>query len=388
MRINLLRNILIACLCLTGLQNIKAATNASSKPGTRIIHYSDTVKIKRSIFAVPVQSTDSGNYGFHLQMSKDSLTYIQTGIYFYANASDKYSSSEDAVQVNGGTPQVYLSSYTSDNVQVCINTMSDYAKGKRIRLYVNALNSGNYSLSLADIFGMDTAAYNLYLVDNSKQDSVDIIHTKSYPFTINWADTTSYGAYRFVLAIEHKPVKPYMLFTFSGEKISTGVQIGWQAINAGNYTGYVLQKRNNNNGYDSLYSVQSDPNIPVYQFVDTHPIIGNNVYRLQQSGITGAITYSDNITISYSSSSPNGALNVYPNPAKTTMTISMASNAISPSTYVADIYDLSGTHVNHQVVTGGSWTNDVSSYKNGLYIIEIKDTSGNLIGHSKFMKSN
>jgi hypothetical protein len=70
------------------------------------------------------------------------------------------------------------------------------------------------------------------------------------------------------------------------------------------------------------------------------------------------------------------------------MTISVASSTIGASSYVADIYDLSGVHVKHQVVSGTDWTNDVSNYKNGLYIIEIKDTNGNLLGQSKFMKVN
>ena len=377
MRINLLKIILAACLCFSGLQNVRAATK-----------YSDTLKTKRTSYAMPVQTKDTGNYGLHMQMSRDAQNYAQTGIYFYANASDKYRDSEDAIVVNGGTPLVYISSFTSDNVPVCINTLADYAKGKRIRLYENAVYNGAYTLSLADIFGMDTAAYNVFLIDNEKQDSVDIVHTKSYAFNVSVSDTGSWGAYRFVVAIEHKPVGAYKLSSFSGQKVSAGVQLDWQAVNAGNYTGYTLQKLNTTGGYDSLYAVQSDSSITAYNFTDTHPIIGNNVYRLMQNGISGNITYSGTITIGYGSSTPNGAMNLYPNPAKTTMTVSMASNTTSASTYVADIYDLSGARVDHQVATSSSWTNDVSSYKNGLYIIQVKDTNGNLLGQSKFMKVN
>jgi hypothetical protein len=389
MKINLLKLNIIAFLFFAGMFHIKAATNKYlTKADFKISHRIDTSKIMRSINAMPVQTTDTGNYGLHMQISMNSETYAQTGIYFYANASDNFNQYEDAIVVNGGSPLVYIWSYTYDNVAVSINTLADYAKGKRIRLYVNAVYNGNYTMSMADIFNIDTTNYNIFLVDNKLKDSVDIVHTKAYPFTLNGYDTASYGAYRFVLAVEHKAVAAYKLSAFSGEKVSTGVQVNWQTINASNYTGFILQKENSAGGFDSLYSVQSASGVNAYSFTDTHPTMGDNVYRLQQNGISGGITYSGNITIGYNNAAPNGAINVYPNPAKNSMTISVASSTIGASSYVADIYDLSGVHVKHQVVSGTDWTNDVSNYKNGLYIIEIKDTNGNLLGQSKFMKVN
>jgi hypothetical protein len=389
MKINLLKLNLAALIFLAGMWNMKAIANKyivkSALNSTQNI---DTSKIVRTVNSMPVQTTDTGNYGLHMQISKDKQDYAQTGIYFYANASDKFVQNEDAIVVNGGMPLVYIWSYTSDNVAVCINTLSDYARGKRVRLFVTAVYNGDYSLSLADIFNIDTASYNVYLVDNEKKDSVDILHTNSYPFTINNGDTASFGAYRFVLSIQHKPIGPYSLSAFSGKKISTGVQLNWQAINAGNFTGFTLQKLNSGNSFDSLYCVQSDPGTTYYSFTDLHPVIGNNVYRLQQSGVNGSITYSSNISIGYNTASPNGSMNIYPNPASSTMTVSILSGSATVVTYVADIYDMAGNHVNHQVANTGQWTNDVSAFKNGLYIITIKDANGNLVGQSKFMKAN
>jgi hypothetical protein len=412
MKNNLLTISVLVGVFFVGLQNTNAATinkrmeTAKSNSAPKICkpvqafadtivkkHLQKTAGINKSFYGniaynMPVQTTDSGNYGFHLQLSQNQYNYIQTGIYFYTNASDKYVFNEDAAQIDGPSPGVFLSSYSSDNKLLCINTMSDYAKGKRIRLYVNATWSGTDTLSLADIFGMDTVSYNLYLIDNQKHDSVDIVHQRAYTFNINLADTNSFGANRFVLSIEHKPVEPYKLSAFTGQKVSSGVKIDWSAVNAGNYTGYTLQRLNNAGGFDSLYSIQSDPNTTAYSFIDTHPQMGNNVYRLEQNGITGAITYSAAITVSYSSISPNGAINVYPNPAQNSMTVSLASNTINSPTYVADTYDLSGNRVSHQTVSAALWTNDISKYKSGLYFIQVKDTNGNVVGQSKFMKSN
>jgi hypothetical protein len=331
-------------------------------------------------------NTNSVNAGLHVQMTLDSANYAQTGIYFKNTATDKYVSSEDAVEIDGGTPQVFLSSYSSDSVKLSINTMADYGQGKRIRLYANANYSGTYTLSLADLTGIDTTDYNIYLVDNKLADSLDLVHSKTYSFTLNTADTTTFGSNRFVLAVDHKAVKQYQLATFTGQKVSTGVQLKWTAVNAGNYTGYTLQKLNADGGYDSLYSVQSDTSTTAYNFIDTHPIIGNNTYRLAQNGITGAITYSAVVTIGYNSSTPNGALTVYPNPAQSIININIPSSTISSPNYVADIYNASGQIVNHQTVTNSSWSNDVSSYKLGLYVLQVKDTNGNIVGVAKFIK--
>jgi len=169
--------------------------------------------------AIPVigQTTDSGNYGFHLQLSKDKSNYIQTAVYFYTHASDRYVKSEDAAEVDGPLADVYLSTYSSDNKELCINTLSDYVNGKRIRLYVAATSSGTYSLSLADIFGMDTTKYAIYIIDQQKKDSVEIVNNAGYSFNINLADAHSFGANRFLVSIEHKPRACYKLSYFWGQ---------------------------------------------------------------------------------------------------------------------------------------------------------------------------
>jgi hypothetical protein len=336
---------------------------------------------------LPLPDTSSGPPGgLHLQLTLDSNDFAQTGIYFSNAASDKYVPSEDAMQVDGGMSLVYLSSFSSDSVLLAINTMAGYTYGKRVRLYVNAVSSGVYTLSMPDIAGVDTTNYNIFLVDNQKQDSLDMVHYKTYSFNINTSDTTSFGSNRFVLAIDHKPVPQYILATFSGQKVSTGVQLNWTAVNAGTYTGYTLQKLNASGGYDSLYSVQSDTSITAYSYIDTHPIIGSNVYRLKQNGLTGAITYSASITVGFNSTTPTGALTLYPNPASSTINATITSSTINTPAYVVNIYNSLGSLVDHQTVSGITWSNDVSSYKQGIYVLQVKDINGNIIGQSKFVK--
>ena len=158
-------------------------------------------------------------------------------------------------------------------------------------------------------------------------------------------------------------------------------------MNAGNYTGFILQKLQPDNTYAGLYTVQSD-SASSYSYVDAHPILGNNVYRLAQSDVTGNMTYSAPVTIGYSTTSPNGSLTVYPNPAKTTINISLSSATANISDYTSDIYSASGQLIKHEAVSSTNWADDVSAFKYGIYIIRIKDNKGDLVGEAKFSKIN
>jgi len=346
----------------------------------------DAVTLGRHTDALSTSVTPTAEApaGLHLKLEEDSVIYDEVGIYFSNAWSDKYDNN-DSFDLDGLNPQVYLSSFTSDSVRTSINALSSYTSGKRVKLYVKAVADGSYTLSMEDFTNIDTSLYNVYLVDNLQKDSVNMVTTKSYTFSLVAADTSAFSS-RFVLAVELKNLPAYQLANFSGQKVTTGVQLNWKAYNTGNYTGFVLQKLGTGNNYNALYTTQSDSAVN-YSYVDQHPVLGSNVYRLQQSDITGKITYSAPVTIGYNSTSPNSVLNVYPNPATTIINVSLTSSSTNAS-YTADIYNSSGSIVGHQTVNSNTFTHDVSNYKLGVYIIQLKDNTGNLLGISKFVKVN
>ncbi len=331
------------------------------------------------------EALPSGLAGLHLQIMQDTSTYTQTGIYFNQSWNDKYSPLEDAIDLDGTAPKVYLSSYSSDGARLCINGLGSYSQGKTVKLYASATTSGTYTISLADINNID-ALYNVYLRDHKLNDSVNLRSTNAYSFTINTGDTSTYGASRFDLVLEREALPPYQLLTFTGQKISSGVQLNWVANNTGTYTGFVLEKEGLNNTFTPIYTVQSNNNSN-YNFVDSNPVVGNNIYRLAQNDINGNVTYSSLITIGYNSVSSNGYFSVYPNPSKDMINILVNSTAATTANYTADIYNTSGGLMDHRVLNTYSWTEDISSYKEGVYIIVLKDNSGDVLAKSKFIKT-
>jgi len=321
----------------------------------------------------------------HLKLMQDSTTYDECGIYFNKGWSDNYDNYDSYYQV-GLAPKVYMASFSADNVITGVNALDDYKQGKKVKLYVKAINDGLYNLQLEDLKDIDTALYNVFLVDKQRNDSLDMARYRSYAFNLSVADTSSFSN-RFELSITQKSGVQYQLLSFTGQKVSSGIQLNWHTYNAGNYTGFIVQKLNANGTYVTIDTTTSNGNAD-YAYLDRQPVTGKNTYRLQQNLFNGTISYSSPVTIVYSNTSPNGNLTVYPNPSRNIINISLPSApAITPN-YSADIYNTSGSQVAHETINSDTWTQDISAYKLGVYVIEVKDTNGNLIGKAKFVKVN
>jgi hypothetical protein len=322
--------------------------------------------------------------GLHLKLVQDSVNYDECGVYFYKKFSDNFDSN-DARDLDGTGGQVYLSSYSADDVLTSINTMGDYKGGKRVKLFVKFSTTGIYQLQMEDIANFNTNKYSVFLLDKMLNDSLDLTLYKSYNF--NYTPGTPNDSTRFVLAIEHKPIPHYALLVFSGQKSSQGVALDWKTVNEANYTTFVLQKLGSNNTYVFLDSLQSDSS-GAYGYTDQHPVLGNNTYRLQQTDGLGNITYSAPVTIGYNSTSPDGGLTIYPNPSRSMITVSLATGSTATAVATADIYNTSGVLVEHKVVNSNSFTHDITSYNLGIYVIQLKNSNGVIVGKSKFVKVN
>ena len=359
----------------TSLMSLKNADSLSFASTTRELSLASTTK-ELSLAPTPVS-----NYGYlHLKLSADTNTFTETGLYFSSGWTDKFDGNEDAPDLDGPSPKVYLSSFTSDGTRVGINEMGDYIKTKRVKLFVGAKVTATYQLELSDIKNIDPL-YNVFIVDKLLKDSVDLRTTNSYSFTITATDTTTFGANRFELAVEPKALPPYKLISFTGAKDNAGIQLQWKTANEGNFTGFTLQKLSGTQwvGIDSLQSNSSG----AYSYTDVKPSLGLNSYRLMQNGITGNITYSSVVVVDYTTLSTNGVLSVFPNPTRSDLNIYVNLPA---STYNLRIYNSFGGVMKQQSLSGTNWVEDVNSYNAGTYVVEVIDNKGGLVGKLKFVK--
>ena len=348
------------------------------------------------------KSTDQPLSGLYMKLAQDSITYDYCGIYFRSDWVSTFKTG-DAIDLDGLSPKVYMSSYTSDGVRTAVNHQPDYTKGVKVKLYADAISDGIYSLNIEGIRNIDTL-YDIFLIDHYKQDSLDMRRYSSYAFNIYKSDTSSFGGSRFELSIHPRPLPPYKLLNFAAQKASESVQLTWKTENEANYTGFVLQKQDGTQ-FNQLNSQQSDGS-GSYTFVDHNPILGSNTYRLQQSGITGSITYSSPVTIMYSqSATTNSGLSVYPNPVKDMINLTINQNSVNvnsangsiiinpsaPATgavsYSVKIMTIMGTVIASDNSAGVEWHQNAVALAPGSYIIQVinnKDKS--LVGKSIFVK--
>jgi len=110
---------------------------------------------------------------------------------------------------------------------------------------------------------------------------------------------------------------------------------------------------------------------------------------LQQNDVDGNISYSSPVTITYNNSTATQSIfTIYPNPATELITVNLTSIIKKSASYTSNIYNTAGEVVGHRTVTGDSWTEDVTAFKSGIYVIELRGGDGAVIGKSKFVKTN
>ncbi|MGZ3749820.1 MAG: hypothetical protein ACXVB0_15155 [Mucilaginibacter sp.] len=134
-----------------------------------------------------------------LQLAKDSINTDNIMIVFNPAAKTSYYGGEDAPALQGFGLES-LASFSSNNIALAINAEPLTKKGLTISLRVAAKEDGIYKLQMLTIESLP-AAYDIWLKDSFKKDSLSFRDNASYAFNIYKKDTTSFGSHRFKLVI-------------------------------------------------------------------------------------------------------------------------------------------------------------------------------------------
>ncbi|HVW15274.1 MAG TPA: T9SS type A sorting domain-containing protein [Mucilaginibacter sp.] len=320
-----------------------------------------------------------------LQLALDTMNTDGIIVNFNSGASTAYKPQEDAIY-RVGTGKVSLSSLSSDNKALAINT-EPLSNGLVIPLKVAATVGGAYTLNMKSISGIPQI-YDVWLKDAFTKDSINMRTTASYSFTISTSDTTTFGSNRFSLVMEEDPALAYKLLSFTGDKIDgkPQVQLVWKTQNEQNYTHFTIQRSTDNGKtFDVIGSITSS-GLGAYSFLDKSPSRHNdNQYRLKQEDISNNITYSSIVTVRIDGRMPRN-LNLYPNPALSTIYLDIDPKAGATS-YSIRITNSCGTVVKYAVVTDTHWQDNVSRLLTGTYLVQVvNDKDNSIIGQAKFVK--
>lgn len=321
------------------------------------------------------------NSSMILQLRTDSSNYDGIGLFFNKNNTANYDQN-DAADLDGMTPAVYLSSYSADNRRLGINQMPLANKQMRIKLFVDATSGVNQQLRITEMANI-APKFNVYVVDHYKKDSLQLSLNNAYNFNINPADTSSKGANRMELVFKLNPEGIYKLLAFTGKINNRNVELNWTTKNEANYTSFTIEKSvDGGKTFVAIASVAAD-NSGSYFLTDNNVDNGTVTYRLKQN-VLDEQSYSDLINISLNILNAD-LFYVYPNPASSFIQIN-ATKALKGAAEIR-IISLTGSSVlKSAAANSNSLRMDISSLKPGVYIAEVTDADKKVIGRAKFVK--
>ncbi|MBE7177822.1 MAG: T9SS type A sorting domain-containing protein [Mucilaginibacter polytrichastri] len=300
-----------------------------------------------------------------LRLEKDSLNYDGIGIFFDERAS--YSTDTlDAPDMDGISPQVFLSSVSADERRMAINMLPALKKEQQVKLYVNTTTSGLFSLvktALDDI----PPVYDIWLLDRKMKDSLDLRSNSTYTFHVSREDSTSFGSTRFELVFRKKPLPPYALLNFTGENSSGKAVLRWNVRNEFSYYRFSLEKQGEK-GFEPVAELDAR-GLGSYEWTDQHALVKDETYRLKQTDSEGESIYSEALTINAVQQIMTGENSIYPNPASDIIRLNI------PGKEKAElrIMDTGGHILLRRAGVENGTAVDVRALKPGFYLADIRD---------------
>ena len=187
---------------------------------------------------------------------------------------------------------------------------------------------------------------------------------------------------------------PITLLNFKGERQGNNNVLIWSTASEQNNQGFEIQYSSDGTNFDRFSFVNSKANngnsasILNYEYTDTRLLSGNAYYRLKQIDKDGKSSYSNIILLKGDKINAITLTNIYPNPAKNKLNVSLASPANDK--IILEIRDLTGKLVMRQASKIMSGNNnlslEVASLPAGSYFIKVIDNNGSQTSISKFVK--
>ncbi|MGG9970894.1 ice-binding family protein [Ferruginibacter sp. SUN002] len=153
-------------------------------------------------------------------------------------------------------------------------------------------------------------------------------------------------------------------------------RIDWisETENRGDF--YELERSNNGKSFTAINVIAANGQSRSYAFIDKHPFVGMNYYRLKLKDASGRFTYSSIVKV-ITRSNISLIVSVYPNPVINNMTI-MIKGALGKQPIV-HITDIAGRKLKTLIVSGNRIDVNTAALKAGIYFVNYVDENNNQI---------
>lgn len=172
---------------------------------------------------------------------------------------------------------------------------------------------------------------------------------------------------------------PVEYISFNAFANSNHVDVSWSTASEVNSDYFIVEKSTNGSTFSPIGKVGAagfSTATQSYQYVDAHPVQGNNYYRLKQMDRNGTFEYSSVRVVNFKKS----AMNVFPNPV-TDRVISVSMDNFEDEYLEARLMDLNGkivvaTNMQFSSSSDAQFVID-ATLSPGVYLFELMNATGN-----------
>ena len=190
---------------------------------------------------------------------------------------------------------------------------------------------------------------------------------------ISWVEVTTPGFSNFYIMANSVPL-PVVLKSFSGKNDGAVNNLNWETTDEKNFSHFELQRSADGVHFSSLTRVEAGRNSTgsIYAYTDATPFEGVNIYRLKMVDNDGKSSLSEIVSLT-AKGGKGMSVQVYPNPVKQELNISIAGKADGQGRI--QVLDVTGKVVATVMMHGNTAQVAMQHLPAGMYLIKYADNS-------------
>ncbi len=177
-------------------------------------------------------------------------------------------------------------------------------------------------------------------------------------------------------AFDFTTLLPIQMQEFNANLVDQVVELDWQTEQEKDSDYFLVEHSLDGLEWTELGRVAAagnSTNLTTYQFVDKHPFVGVNYYRIREYDYQGNAMVSEMKAIDYQMNQ-NESIQVFPNPTSKQITVSLLASEMA--TITVEIYDMTGRKLlekEHRTISKGyhQETVDMSALDAGVYMLKV-----------------
>ena len=261
-------------------------------------------------------------------------------------------------------------SISRDNNYLSIESRPDFINNDTIQFYTRNLKANtNYNFSVTG--NNMPSTINAYLIDNylNSRTNINLESTGNFAFATD-SSLASESTSRFMIIFNNKATLAVQRINIKASKKGSAAFIEWNVANAFDAALYTLEHASGNNIFSAIDTTLTTSNSN-YSYTDNHAANGDNYYRIKAMAKDGTTTYSAIVKLSFTDIT-NNQFAVYPNPARTEITVST-----SYSNSLLSITDMSGKILISRNLNNTETQLNIDQLRAGIYMVNLHTAEGN-----------